>query len=97
MIYLKTTLFKPLQSGDIAGLRLSLQNAIRLEHATIPPYLYALYSLGTDARNADVASIIQSVVSEEMLHMTLACNLPNALAGSPLIDRPNVIRAYRGP
>ena len=96
MIHLKSTLFKPLETGGIAGLRKSLQNAIELEHATIPPYLYALYSLGTDPKNAAVASIIQSVVSEEMLHMTLACNILNAVGGEPLIDSPRFIPVYPG-
>ena len=32
-------------AGDIDGLRAALQAAIELEHATIPPYLYALYSI----------------------------------------------------
>ena len=43
MIELRTQLFADLESPD--GVRTGLQNAIRLEHATIPPYLYALYSL----------------------------------------------------
>lgn len=97
MIFLKTTLFKPLETGGITGLRESVQKAIRLEHATIPPYLYALYSLGTDPKNGAVAGIIQSVVSEEMLHMTLACNLLNAIGGAPEIDEPRFIPAYPGP
>ncbi len=74
----------------------SLQKAIELEHATIPVYLYALYSL--DARkNAEIASIIESVVIEEMLHMTLASNVLNALGGSPLIDCSGFIPTYPGP
>ena len=74
----------------------ALQNAIELEHATIPIYLYALYSLDA-ARNAEIAEIIQSVVVEEMLHMTLSSNVLNALGGSPNIDRPAFIPAYPGP
>jgi hypothetical protein len=96
MIHLKSTLFRPLETGGITGLRKSLQKAIELEHATIPPYLYALYSLGTDPKNAAVASIIQSVVSEEMLHMTLACNILNAIGGEPVIDSPRFIPTYPG-
>jgi hypothetical protein len=73
----------------------SLQSAIELEHATIPPYLYALYSLDPD-KNGAIADIIQSVVVEEMLHMTLSSNILNALDGAPDIDRPDFIPAYPG-
>ncbi len=73
-----------------------LQSAIELEHATIPLYLYALYSLDA-AKNPDIAAIIQSVVIEEMLHMTLASNVLNALGGSPQIDQPGFVPTYPGP
>ena len=72
------------------GDRTALQNAIELEHATIPPYLYAIYSLGTD--NRDTADIIGSVVGEEMAHFALACNILNAIKGHPGIDTPEFIR-----
>lgn len=74
----------------------SLQSAIELEHATIPVYLYALYSLKA-GHNAEIADIIESVVVEEMLHMTLAANVLNALGGAPQIDGPHFIPKYPGP
>jgi rubrerythrin len=74
----------------------ALQNAIELEHATIPVYLYALYSLN-EASNAEIADIISSVAYEEMLHMTLSSNVLNALGGSPVIDQPDFIPTYPGP
>jgi rubrerythrin len=74
----------------------ALQQAIELEHATIPVYLYALYSLDC-SKNAKIAGIIQSVVIEEMLHMTLASNVLNALGGAPSIDDPDFIPTYPGP
>ena len=74
----------------------SLQNAVELEHATIPPYLYALYSLAPD-KNQEIAAIIGSVVVEEMLHMTLASNVLNALGGTPRIGQPGFIPTYPGP
>lgn len=74
----------------------ALQRAVELEHATIPVYLYALYSLD-EAKNKEIAAIIQSVVVEEMLHMTLAANVLNALGGSPAIDQPGFIPTYPGP
>ena len=73
----------------------SLQQAIELEHATIPLYLYALYSLDR-AKNAEIAEIIESVVIEEMLHMTLSSNVLNALGGSPVINKPGFIPRYPG-
>lgn len=74
----------------------SLQSAVELEHATIPVYLYGLYSLDA-AKNPEIVSIIQSVVVEEMLHMTLACNVLNALGGAPVIDSPAFIPTFPGP
>lgn len=59
-------------------LRRMLQSAVELEHATIPPYLCALYSL-KEGTNREAAQIIKSVVMEEMLHMILAANLLNAV------------------
>jgi hypothetical protein len=52
MITLKAELFEDL-NGTLAGLRSALQNAIELEHSTIPPYLYALYSLRQN-RNVEI-------------------------------------------
>jgi rubrerythrin len=74
----------------------ALQSAIELEHSTIPLYLYALYSLDA-TKNAEIAAILQSVVIEEMLHMTLSANVLNALGGSPVLDRASFIPAYPGP
>ncbi len=58
--------------------------AIKLEHATIPPYLTALYSIKPDPRksNHDSYNIIRAVAVEEMLHLTLAANLLNAVGES---------------
>jgi hypothetical protein len=74
----------------------ALQSAIELEHSTIPPYLYALYSLAPGANKA-IAEIIKSVVIEEMLHICLASNVLNALGGSPVLDHPDIIPRYPGP
>lgn len=78
------------------GLKAALQSAIELEHATLPPYLYALYSIqpGTNQR---LAKIILSVALEEMLHFALCCNLLNAIGGEPSIDRPDFIPTYPSP
>ncbi|GAA2149444.1 ferritin-like protein [Humibacillus xanthopallidus] len=74
----------------------SLQAAIELEHATIPPYLTALFSI-KQGHNSEAAAIIGSVVGEEMLHLTIACNVLNAIGGTPRIDDPTFIPSYPGP
>ena len=78
-----------------AAVQAALQRAIELEHATIPVYLYAYYSLDP-ATNADAAAILKSVVVEEMLHMVLAANVLNAIGGSPAISHPRFIPTYPG-
>lgn len=98
MIRLQRSLIEGLKgpSPDPQSVRDSLQSAIELEHATIPIYLYALYSL-MPSKNGEIIDIIQSVVIEEMLHMTLASNVLNAIGGSPQIDHPGFIPTYPGP
>ena len=77
------------------AIQIALQNAIELEHATIPPYLYALYSL-VPGKNDAIAAIIESIVIEEMLHMTLASNVLNAIGGAPVVNKPDFIPTYPG-
>lgn len=89
----KPTLPKNARIKTLEGLQKHLQWAVELEHSTIPPYLCALYSI-QEGTNAEAAQIIQSVVMEEMLHMTLASNVLNAIGGSPSIDHPKFVPAY---
>ncbi|MDX1934973.1 MAG: ferritin-like domain-containing protein [Capsulimonadales bacterium] len=78
---------------NIEDLRTHLQWAIELEHSTLPPYLTALYSLHPD-RNREAAKVLLSVAIEEMLHMTLAANVLNAIGGTPSLDHPAFIPTY---
>ena len=78
---------------SVGSLRQHLQTAVEIEHATLPPYLCALYSI-EEGSNTDAVAVIQSVVLEEMLHLTLAANVLNAVGGSPLLDAPNLLPAY---
>ena len=98
MIRLRRSLIQGLEgpSPTPQAVRDALQNAVELEHATIPLYLYGLYSL-QQGKNVAIAEIIESVVVEEMLHMTLASNVLNAVGGSPQIDQPGFIPIYPGP
>jgi len=79
--------------GDLYAM---LQNAIELEHATIPTYLCALYTLKLGTNQA-VADIIRSVVIEEMLHMSIAANLLIAIGGAPKLNDPAFVPSYPGP
>jgi hypothetical protein len=89
---------KPITITDLASLQSALQKAIELEHATIPPYLTAYYTLrGTSAGGAAARQILHSIVVEEMLHMHLACNILNAIGGAPVINAPGFIPTYPGP
>lgn len=81
---------------SLESLRDHLQWAIELEHSTIPPYLCALYSIGAE-QNAEAAEVLSSVMVEEMLHMTLAANLLNAVGGRPQLDDPAMLPDYPHP
>lgn len=70
-----------------------LHTALALEHATIPPYLTAYYSIHP-VTNSDAAHIIRVVAVEEMLHLTLAANVLNALGGTPDLTRPGFVPSY---
>src|ERR1700710_251982 len=76
------------------GLHCALQRAIELEHATLPTYLYSYYSLGTS--NPAIQRLMLSIILEAMLHFALACNILNAIGGSPAIDKPNFIPRFPG-
>jgi CDGSH-type Zn-finger protein/rubrerythrin len=79
--------------NTIESLRSHLQWALEIEHATLPPYLYALYSI-KDGHNIESREIIESVFMEEMLHMTLVANILNAVGGKPVLDKPEFIPQY---
>jgi CDGSH-type Zn-finger protein/uncharacterized Fe-S cluster protein YjdI len=81
----------PIQTRD--DLKQHLQWAIELEHSTLPPYLTALYSI-KDGTNQEAVEIIHSVFIEEMLHLTLAANILNAVGGSPNLDYPGIMPSY---
>ena len=94
-----------LQPGIISGIRAAtsadelwvyLQNAIELEHSTIPPYLTAMFSL-KPGTNREIAQHIRGIVIEEMLHMTIAANILIAIGGSPAINQPDFVPKYPGP
>ena len=76
-------------------LRQHLALAMQVELTTVPPYLYAMYSIEDQASEA--ARLIKSVVAEEMLHAALVANLLTALGGRPRFSDPDLVPAYPGP
>jgi CDGSH-type Zn-finger protein len=79
--------------STVQQLRRHLQWAIEVEHSTLPPYLCALYSIHQGA-NRPAYEVIHSVFMEEMLHLTMAANLLNAVGGSPKLDAPHLLPRY---
>lgn len=73
----------PVRFRELAWIRGALQTAIALEHATMPLYTAAMYSL--EVQNYPCYNAIRSVLMEEMLHMAAASNILAALGGSPRI------------
>ncbi|WP_294534905.1 ferritin-like protein [uncultured Rhodoblastus sp.] len=78
---------------SIEVLRSQLAKAIQLEHATIPPYLTALYSIRPGA-NTDATQILRVIVVEEMLHLTISANLLNAIGGKPDLTVKGFVPSY---
>ncbi|EIZ77911.1 hypothetical protein WSK_3582 [Novosphingobium sp. Rr 2-17] len=78
---------------DIDQLQAYLQVALQLEHATLPPYLTTAYSARIEA-NKPAIDIIRAVGKEEMLHLTLAANLLNAVGGQPNLNAPDFVPKF---
>lgn len=77
----------------IQQLHAYLRVAIQLEHATIPPYLTAGYTAKIESNRAAIDHIV-AVAKEEMLHLTLAANLLNAVGGTPDILYDGFVPSY---
>lgn len=75
-------------------LRDHIELAIEVELSTIPPYLFAMYSI--EDQGSESALLIKSIVAEEMLHAVLASNLLLALGGRPRFDSPEILPVYPG-
>lgn len=90
MIYLRAELFEALD--EPSRLKQALQWALELEHATIPPYMFAAYTLGPV--NKVIRNLTRDITREEMLHMTLVCNVLNAIGGEPQLSHPGFIPSY---
>lgn len=72
-----------------------LQDAVKLEHSTIPPYLTAMFSLKPGV-NQRISQLIRTIVVEEMLHMTIVSNILIAIGGYPEINTKGFVPEYPG-
>jgi len=72
---------------DMAWLQEALQSAIALEHATLPLYLSAMFSLQVQGYTA--YNHIRAIAMEEMVHMAIDCNILAAIGGTPQIAKLN--------
>ncbi|MEU9501779.1 ferritin-like protein [Streptomyces sp. NPDC048196] len=78
---------------DLKTLRAYLQAALEVEHLTIPVYMTGMYSIHSGT-NRPAHFTIRSVLLEEMLHMTLAANLLNAVGGTPDVGHSRFVAKY---
>lgn len=86
------------KSEVVERLKQHLQTAVMIECATLPPYLcayWSIYGTSPDAKNAK--KFIGSIIKEEMLHMAMACNILNAIGGSPVLNDPSLHPSYPCP
>ncbi|MCA9185231.1 MAG: ferritin-like protein [Planctomycetales bacterium] len=89
---IRDALEMPRKRRDLKWLKRALKSAIQLEFFTIPPYLTALWSI-KDYRDP-VAIAIREVVIEEMLHMSLVCNMLKSIGGRPKLADASVVPRY---
>ncbi|MFI7102603.1 ferritin-like protein [Streptomyces sp. NPDC050161] len=78
-----------LSLDDLKG---ALQLAMRLEFATIPPYLCAQWSVRRDPDRTE--GVLHRIVSQEMHHFALAGNLLSAIGGQPSIAHADFLPTY---
>jgi hypothetical protein len=72
---------------SVADVQAAVQTAIEIEFSTLPPYLYAANSI-LPGSNEPAILRLREIVSEEMVHLCLACNIMNAIGGAPQIKVP---------
>ena len=75
----------PADQRDDRWLEEGLQKAVELEMSTIPPYLYAAWSIDASQDPSRTQGVIVGIAREEMLHMGIACNLLASIGGQPKI------------
>lgn len=97
MLKIRAGIVDAIRAADNAfDLHAHVQAAITLEHATIPPYLTAYFSIKPGVMR-EIRETLRSVFVEEMLHMSIASNLLNAIGGQPRLNVPEFLPSYPGP
>ncbi|KAF9002772.1 ferritin-like-domain-containing protein [Cyathus striatus] len=84
--------------NTIESLQTHLQKAMAIELATIPLYLFAMYSVKTPqpyVRDPRYYDPIVGVLAEEMLHLSLAGNVLLAVGGTPKLYDPDYVPSYK--
>lgn len=85
MMLIKPQIIQRIRAAtSISEIQEMLAAAYTLELATLPTYLTGVFSI-KPGYNQEALALVQSVAYEEMLHMTLACNLLIAIGGTPEI------------
>ncbi|MGO4633393.1 ferritin-like protein [Streptomyces sp. 2RAF24] len=86
---------EPAESRGPDWLQESLQQAVLLELATLPPYLCAMWSIQDESD--EVAGALERVVFDEMSHLGLAGNLLTTIGGTPQLAHTSTAPAYPEP
>lgn len=86
---------EPAELRGADWLKDSLQQAVMLELATLPPYLCAMWSI--EDQDGDVCSAIREIVFDEMSHLGLAGNLLTTIGGAPRLADVRTVPTYPGP
>lgn len=74
--------------GSVTDVQNAVQTAIDIEFSTLPPYLYAKMTI-LPGSNAPAMQRLNGIVSQEMIHMCLVCNIMNAIGGTVTINPPS--------
>ena len=80
------------EPAGIADVQALTQTAVNVEFSTLPPYLYAKFSI-LPQHNPAARERLDAVITQEMIHMCLASNILNAIGGTVAIEPPS----YPGP
>jgi hypothetical protein len=82
----------PLKNRNKTHLIEMLRCATKLEHATLPPYLTAMWSIKKPNHSAH--KILRTIVYEEMCHMGTMCNLLTTIGEAPALTDNDFIPRY---
>ena len=90
----------PVRIENRAQLIYLLTEAAELEHGVMCSYLFAAFSIKQDVKEGvteEQLGIIRhwrgtilQIAIQEIVHMSLACNLLTAVGGAPHLHRPNL-------